>query len=75
MDVLDYLSDQEENEYHQESSDGVNNTPSTDLSKSFVPKTKTIKKKYEPIQDCNKVYRYEDDPEEYKRARKKVQNR
>jgi regulator of replication initiation timing len=36
---------------------------------------KGIKKHYEPIIDNNKVYRYEDSPSEYRKARKRIQNR
>ena len=36
---------------------------------------KTINKNYEPIYDGNKHFNYEDDPIEYKKARKRIQNR
>mmetsp|Transcript_11348 Transcript_11348/g.9756 ORF Transcript_11348/g.9756 Transcript_11348/m.9756 type:complete len:213 (+) Transcript_11348:123-761(+) len=36
---------------------------------------KGIHKYYEPIHDGTKVYRYEDNPSEYKKARKRIQNR
>jgi regulator of replication initiation timing len=36
---------------------------------------KGIRKYYEPILDNNAVYRYEDDPNEYRKARKRIQNR
>jgi hypothetical protein len=36
---------------------------------------KQIKKYYEPLIDGKMVFRYEDDPEEYKKARKRLQNR
>lgn len=36
---------------------------------------KTINKNYEPIYDGKKCYKYEDDPAEYKKARKRIQNR
>jgi regulator of replication initiation timing len=36
---------------------------------------KGIKKHYEPIIDCGKVYRYEDSASEYRKARKRIQNR
>ena len=36
---------------------------------------KGIRKYYEPIIDNNTVYNYEDDPSEYRKARKRIQNR
>ena len=37
--------------------------------------SKKITKQYEPIFDGKRTYRYEDNPEEYKKARKRIQNR
>lgn len=36
---------------------------------------KGIRKYYEPILDNNIIYKYEDDPNEYRKARKRIQNR
>jgi hypothetical protein len=63
MDLFDYFSEEEDDQEHELQSDGVNNTISTDLDRNTtVSKTKNIKKKYEPIHDAGRVYRYEDDP-------------
>ncbi|CAD8082006.1 unnamed protein product [Paramecium primaurelia] len=43
--------------------------------KNVQIKKKNIAKKYEPIYENNIVYRYEDNPEQYKKIRKKLQNR
>ena len=42
-----------------------------------MPKKKKIisKIKYENLFENNIIYRYEDNPEEYKRVRKRIQNR
>ena len=37
--------------------------------------TRLIRKRYDPIVEGSKTIRYEDDPVEYKKARKKIQNR
>ncbi|CAD8062815.1 unnamed protein product [Paramecium primaurelia] len=43
--------------------------------KNVQIKKKNITKNYEPIYENNIVYRYEDNPEQYKKIRKKLQNR
>jgi hypothetical protein len=66
MDILDVLSSESEENQQSSHSDGKD-TVHTDSNKS---KTKNIKKNYEPISEAGKTYRYEDNPQEYKRMRK-----
>lgn len=61
-------------EYAQTSDfDGSDDRGSNPKSPNLLHKG--IQKQHEPIVDNGLVYRYEDDPNEYKKARKRVQNR
>ncbi|KAM3146585.1 hypothetical protein pb186bvf_001115 [Paramecium bursaria] len=51
------------------------NTDNSSSSDDIGVKKKIAKKQYEPIYDNQILYRYEDNPEQYKRIRKKQQNR
>jgi regulator of replication initiation timing len=56
-------------------SDKLNEDDPLSCSRSPNIMQKGIQKHHEPIVDNGAVYRYEDDPNEYKKARKRVQNR
>lgn len=66
-------------DYHHTSdfdgSDRLNEDERGSNPKSPPLANKNIQKHHEPIVDNGCTYRYEDDPHEYKRARKRVQNR
>lgn len=69
MDVIDFFSSESEDNNHSHS-DG-RETISTDTDhRPHDIKTKSIKKNYEPLHEGGKVFRYEDNPTEYKRMRK-----
>ena len=59
--VFSSESEENQNSYNSSGKETIN-TEKT--------KTKGIKKYYEPINDGGKVYKYEDNPSEYKKLRK-----
>lgn len=64
MDIVEVLSSDSDDQHRSFHSDGKESL------NTEVHKTKTIKKYYEPISEAGRVYRFEDNPAEYKRMRK-----
>ncbi|KAL4509320.1 hypothetical protein ABPG72_018251 [Tetrahymena utriculariae] len=74
--VTEYNSNQNSNGIDDEDADQDEGIDKNSLNQGGSKIKKNIaKKKYEPLYDNNQVYRYEDDPIEYKKARKRIQNR
>lgn len=65
MDIAEAFSSESEPD-HSLNSEGRE----TITTESHRDKTKNIRKKYEPLLDAGKLYRFEDNPAEYKRLRK-----
>ena len=66
MDIVEVFSSESDDNHHSANSDGKE-TVTTEGTKN---KTKNIKKHYEPFTEGGKLYKYEDNPNEYKRMRK-----
>ena len=62
--------EKEESEIYEEHSEDDDDDDDDEEIDSPIVKKVRVQKYYEPIADGNKVYRYDDDPYEYKRARK-----
>ncbi|EAS03556.2 bZIP transcription factor (macronuclear) [Tetrahymena thermophila SB210] len=74
--VTEYNSNQNSNGIDDEDAEQEEGIDKNSLNQTGLKIKKNIaKKKYEPLYDNNQVYRYEDDPLEYKKARKRIQNR
>ncbi|KAL4479924.1 hypothetical protein ABPG74_020440 [Tetrahymena malaccensis] len=74
--VTEYNSNQNSNGIDDEEANQEEGIDKYSLNQAGSKIKKNIaKKKYEPLYDNNQVFRYEDDPIEYKKARKRIQNR
>lgn len=69
-----YNDSRKQNVIHEDEEE-IDSSESSESPKSTKSRRPRVQKIYEPIVDNEKVYRYEDDPSEYKRARKRIQNR
>jgi hypothetical protein len=62
-------------EYYAQDANGQNNNNEDKKAQVLRLQKKAIHKSYEPLHDGVRMYKYEENPMEYKKARKRLQNR